>query len=261
MLLENKVAVVYGAGGEIGSAVARALADEGARVFVTGRTRGPVDAVVQSISDAGGTAEAATVDALDEEDVENHLRYMIDRTGRVDVSFNAVGLPPTAMASLVELRTDEFTSVLTAYATSYFLTARLAARHMIARRSGVILTLTAIPARSGGAGLGAYGPAQAAKDALMRLLSVELAPHGVRVANIRPHAIPDSSTIRRIYDLRAKTAGMTWEQYESALASRTHTGRLSTVTEVADAAVFLASDRATGLTGTTLNLTMGNLDD
>jgi NAD(P)-dependent dehydrogenase (short-subunit alcohol dehydrogenase family) len=261
MLLKDKVAVVYGAGGEIGSAVAQAFADEGARVFVTGRTPDTVDAVAKKITSAGGLAEAATVDALNEMEIEQHLGFVVDRAGRIDVSFNAVGLPTESMAPLVDLSADAFADVLAAYTSSYFLTARHAARKMTTQQSGAILTVTALPARSGGAGLGAYGAAQAAKDALMRLLSVELAATGIRVANIRPHAIPGSPTIRQIYELRAKHTGMPWDAYVSALASRTHTGRLSTLTEVADAAVFLASDRAAGLTGTTLNLTMGNLDD
>src|SRR4051812_23905204 len=91
MMLENKVAVVYGAGGAIGGSVARAFAEQGALVFVTGRDRAPVNAVNEAINAAGGTSEAATIDALDEDDIENHLGYVVDRTGRVDISFNAIG--------------------------------------------------------------------------------------------------------------------------------------------------------------------------
>jgi len=262
MLLENKVAVIYGAGGGIGGAVARAFAREGARVFLTGLRRANVAALATDIvENHEGVAEAAEVDALDEKAIDDHLTRVVGTAGRVDISFNAVGLPTESMAPLADLSADAFADVLAAYTSSYFLTARHAARKMTTQQPGAILTVTALPARSGGAGLGAYGAAQAAKDALMRLLSVELAATGIRVANIRPHAIPGSPTIRQIYELRAKHTGMTWDAYVSVLASRTHTGRLSTLTEVADAAVFLASDRAAGLTGTTLNLTMGNLDD
>src|SRR5271154_6540417 len=94
MILKNKVAVIYGAGGAIGGAVARAFALEGAKVFITGRTLAPVKAVAKEIQSAGGTAEAVEVDALDEQAVDKHLQSVIDKAGRVDISFNAIDLPP-----------------------------------------------------------------------------------------------------------------------------------------------------------------------
>ena len=93
MLLKNKVAVIYGAGGAIGGAVARAFAREGAKLFLTGRRRAPVEAVAKDIVSAGGSAEAAEVDALDEQALDTHLQSVIDNAGRVDISFNAVGIP------------------------------------------------------------------------------------------------------------------------------------------------------------------------
>jgi NAD(P)-dependent dehydrogenase (short-subunit alcohol dehydrogenase family) len=147
MMLNNKVAVIYGAGGAIGSAVARAFAREGAKVFLTGRIRPPVEAIAKEIVSAGGSAEAAEVDALDEQAVDQHLRSVIGRAGRVDISFNAVGIPDPDILGvpLVELDAGQFARPITAYTTSYFLTARLAARHMIPNRSGVIMTVTALP--------------------------------------------------------------------------------------------------------------------
>ena len=91
MMLEDKVAVVYGAGGAIGGAVALTFAREGARVFVTGRHRAPVDAVAEEITSRGGVCEAATIDALDERAIGDHLAYVVDRAGRLDISFNAIG--------------------------------------------------------------------------------------------------------------------------------------------------------------------------
>src|SRR5712664_4808494 len=110
MMLKDKVAVIYGAGGAIGGAVARAFAGEGAEVFVTGRLRAPVDAVAEDIVSGGGSAEAATIDALDEQAVDRHLQYVIDRAGRVDISVNAVGDPGTQILGvpLVELDAGQF---------------------------------------------------------------------------------------------------------------------------------------------------------
>jgi NAD(P)-dependent dehydrogenase (short-subunit alcohol dehydrogenase family) len=145
--------------------------------------------------------------------------------------------------------------------TSYFLTARLAAREMIPNGSGVIMTVTAIPSRAGFPLQGGYGPAQAAKEALTRSLSVELAPHGIRVIGLRPNGIPETGSLKEAFEIRAEALGTTWDQWQEVLAARTHPRRLSTLAELANAAVFMASDRASGMTGTTVNLTMGSLDD
>jgi NAD(P)-dependent dehydrogenase (short-subunit alcohol dehydrogenase family) len=261
MMLKDKVAVIYGAGGAIGGAVARAFASEGASVFLTARRGAPVHAVAEDVASAGGSAAAAEVDALDEQAVDRHLQSVVDQAGRVDISFNAVGVPDATILGvpLAELDAGLFSLPITTYTTSYFLTARLAARQMIRNKSGVIMTVTALPSRRGTPLNGGYGPAQAAKEALTRDLSAELAPHGIRVVGLRPHGMPETSTMKEVFD--AKAPGMTWEQFQEYLASTTHPRRVMTVEEVANMAVFMASDKASGMTGTTVNLTMGSLDD
>ena len=263
MMLKDKVAVIYGAGGAIGGAVALAFAREGAKVFVTGRYLAPVEAVAKDIVTAGGSAEAAVVDALDEQAVDKHLQSMIDKEGRVDISFNAVGIPDTTILGvpLVDVDVEQFSRPITTYPRSYFLTARLAARRMVANRSGVIMRITALHSRTGIPLVGGYGPAMAAMEALTRDLSAELAPQGIRVVGLRPQAMPETVTIKEAFEPRAKASGMTWEQWQKTLASRTHPRRLMTLEEMANVAVFMASDKASGMTGTTVNLTMGSLDD
>ena len=123
------------------------------------------------------------------------------------------------------------------------------------------MTVTALPSRTGTRLNGGYGAAQAAKEALTRDLSAELAPHGIRVVGLRPHGMPDTSTMKEVYDAKAKTLGLTWEQFQGYLAGTTHPRRVMVLEEVANTAVFVASDRASGMTGTTVNLTMGSLDD
>jgi NAD(P)-dependent dehydrogenase (short-subunit alcohol dehydrogenase family) len=262
-MLENKVAVIYGAGGAIGSAVACAFAADGANVFLTGRHLAAVELVAKDVASAGGSAHAAEVDALDERAVDRHLQSVIDKAGRVDISLNAVGIPNMKILGvpLIELDAEQFSLPVTTYTTSYFLTARLAARHMVPNKSGVIMTVTALHSRSGIPLVGGYGPAMAAKEALTRDLSAELAPAGIRVVGLRPQAMPETPTIKDAFEPRATASGMTWEQWQEALASRTHSRRLMTLEEVANMAVFLASDKASGMTGTTVNLTMGSLDD
>jgi NAD(P)-dependent dehydrogenase (short-subunit alcohol dehydrogenase family) len=263
MLLENKIAVIYGAGGAIGGAIAHAFAREGARVFLTGRQRTSVKTVAEEIIAAGGSAEAAEVDALDEHAVDQHLQSVIEQAGRVDISFNAVGIPNAKILGvpLVELDLEQFSLPIAAYTRSYFLTARLAARRMIPAKSGVIMTVTAVPARTGTPLNGGYGPALAAKEALTRDLSAELAPHGIRVVGLRPHGMPETAMIKGLFEIKAKPSGMTWEQFQDYLANWGHARRVMRLDELAAMAVFMASDKASGMTGTTVNLTMGGVAD
>lgn len=263
MLLEDKVAVVYGAGGSIGGAVARAFGREGAVVHVTGRAGAALEAVARDVVAAGGSAEAAEVDACDEQAIDGHLERVVATSGRVDVSVNAIGIADGDILGvpMVDVDVERFTRPITAYTESYFLTARLAARRMLPRRSGVIMTVTTLHSRIGLPLVGGFTAAMAAKEALTRSLSAELAPHGLRVVGLRPQAMPETRTIREAYEPRRAASGMTWEEWQELLASRTHPRRLMTLDEAADVAAFLASDRASGLTGTTVNLTMGSLDD
>jgi len=263
MLLKDKVAVIYGAGGGIGGGVARAFASEGATLFLTGRHLAPVEVVAKEVVSEGGSAEAAEVDALEEQAVDEHLQSVIHKAGRVDISFNAVGIPNANILGvpLIELDVEQFSLPITTQTTSYFLTARLAARRMVANKSGVIMTVTATHSREGLPLVGGYGPAQATKEALTRGLSAELAPHGIRVVGLRPQAMPETRTIKDAFEPRAKASGMTWEQWQEMLASRTHPRRLMTLEEMANVAAFIASDKASGMTGTIVNLTMGRLDD
>jgi NAD(P)-dependent dehydrogenase (short-subunit alcohol dehydrogenase family) len=259
MMLKDKVAVIYGGGGAIGGAVARAFAGEGAEVFLTGRLQAPVETLAKDI----GCADAAAVDALDEQAIGRHLQSVVDRAGRVDISFNAIGLPDTEILGvpLIDMDLEQFARPIAAYTTSYFLTARLAARHMIPNRSGVIMTVTALPARMGSRLNGGYGPAHAGKEALTRDLSAELAPQGIRVVGLRPHGMPETSSMREVFDMKATALGITWEQFQAYLAGMTHPRRVMTLDELANTAAFMASDKASGMTGTTVNLTMGSLDD
>jgi NAD(P)-dependent dehydrogenase (short-subunit alcohol dehydrogenase family) len=262
MMLKDKVAVIYGAGGAIGSAVARAFAREGADLFLTGRDLAPVEVVAKEVVAAGGSGEAAEVDALDEPAVDKHLQSVINKAGGVDISFNAIGIPnPIQRVPLVELDVEQFSLPIATYTRSYFVTARLAARRMLPNNSGVIMTVTSTPSRTGTPLVGGGGPAMASVEALTRGLSAELAPEGIRVVGLRPQGIPETGRIKEAFERYANASGMTWEQFHESLAGRTHTRRLSTLAELANVAVFMASDQASGMTGTIVNLSLGSLDD
>jgi NAD(P)-dependent dehydrogenase (short-subunit alcohol dehydrogenase family) len=263
MLLENKIAVIYGAGGDVGGAVARAFAREGAKVFLSGRNLAKVEAVAADVIGRGGVAEAAQVDALDERAVEEYVGAVAAKAGAIDISFSAIGISSQLprRAPLLELSAEQFALPIATYTQVNFLTARSAARRMVARRSGVILTITATPSRLAIPNVGGLAPAFAAVVALTRTLSAELAPQGVRVVCLMPNAMPETATIRENFGRYAKTAGVTLAEYQARLASTAHLGRLTTLAELANVAAFLASDQASAMTGTVANLSGGAIVD
>ncbi|HEY2473238.1 MAG TPA: SDR family oxidoreductase, partial [Candidatus Cybelea sp.] len=179
------------------------------------------------------------------------------------ISFNAMGVNNETIIGvpLVDLDVEKFSLPISAYTTTYFLTARAAAKHMIPNKSGVIMSVSALPGRVGSPLNGGYGPAMAAKEQMTRDLSMELAPHGIRVVGLRPHGIPDSNTIRQVFEAKGKPAGTSWEHFQAYLAGSTHARRVMTLDELANAAAFVASDNASAMTGTTVNLTLGALAD
>ena len=263
MLLKNKNAVIYGAGGAIGSTVAKAFAKEGAKVFLTGRNLASVGATAKDIVAAGGAAEAAQVDALDERAVEEHIAAVVKKAGTIDVSFNAIGIPQPGIQGipLAELAVESFMAPITTYMRSHFLTARAAARRMVEKRSGVILMHTPEPARLGLPLVGGMGPAWAAMEGFNRNLSAEFAAHGIRVVCLRSSGLPETHAFDGVLGLHAKAMGIPREQFRAFIESMTHRKRSSTLAEVADVAVFLASDKASGMTGTVANLTGGMIVD
>ena len=134
MLLEDKNTVIYGGGGMVGGAVARAFAREGARVFLAGRTLESLEEVAEEIRSAGGVAETARVDALDERAVEQHMGEVMEQAGSIDVSFNAISIRDVQLIPLAEMSREDFLRLIVTGTSTHFLTARAAARYM-ARRS------------------------------------------------------------------------------------------------------------------------------
>ena len=271
MLLEGKNAVVYGAGGKVGGAVARAFAHEGARVFLAGRTRETLEAVAAEVAAAGGSAEVAEVDALDGRAVEEHAGAVVEEAGGIDVSFNAIWIRGDLQGTpLVDMAAEDFVLPITTGATTHFLTARAAGRRMAERGSGVILTLSTSAAALSGRDrkfhrTGGFGVACSAIEALTKQLAAELGARGVRVVCLRPDALPE--TWPDGFEDGASggeegTAGA--DDVRRVLAymeGGSLLGRLPTLAEVANAAAFVASDRAGAMTGTVANLTCGSVVD
>jgi NAD(P)-dependent dehydrogenase (short-subunit alcohol dehydrogenase family) len=265
MLLENKSAVIYGGGGAIGGAVARAFAREGAKVFLAGRSQVKLAAVARDIAAQGGLAETAEVDALDERAVAKHADTVAAKAGRIDITLNAVGIPHVQGPPLAELSFEDYAHPITAYTRTNFLTAKAVARHMVKHGSGVILTLSTPGSRMTGQGFLGYGVTCGAIETFSRILAGELGGNGIRVICLRPDAIPEALAIshsREVFEGFAQRAGTT---IEAMLAERARTGtllgRFPRLAEIGNYAAFVASDRASAMTGAIANLTCGSLVD
>jgi NAD(P)-dependent dehydrogenase (short-subunit alcohol dehydrogenase family) len=255
-ILEGKTAIIYGGGGGIGGGVARTFAREGAKVFLVGRTRERLDAVATDITSAGGSTEVAVVDALDEQAVDDHVQDVVSNAGRVDVSFNLISRGDVQGTPLVELTMDDLLRAVVTGLQSSFITARAAARRMIAQGSGVILHLNSASGAGAMAGMGSTGPADAATEAFMRYLAAEVGPHGVRVCGIWTAGVTETLSKEKLTAVGGTTAPepQTAEAMIAGMAALCRTPRLADVAEVA---AFLASDRAAGMTGTMANVTCG----
>ena len=261
MLLENKNAVIYGGGGAIGGAVARAFAREGARVFLVGRTLAKLEVVAGEISKAGGVAEVAQVDALNKEAVEAHLAEVARKAGRVDISFNLIDLGDAQGAPLVEMAQARFALPIMNAMATHFLTATAAARQMAKNGSGVILALTAQVARKPYPNSGGFGVACAAIEGFCRQLAAEVGPQGIRVVCLRSAGSPDAPGVAEAIRLHAESAGVSPEAWEAQSAEKTLLKRMPKLAEVANAAVLMASDHANAITGAVANVTCGELVD
>jgi len=253
MILQNKQAVVYGAGGSLGGAVSKALAAAGARVFLTGRSLVSIEKVKNEILQSGGKAEADELDAFDEKAINLHLEKILQKAGAVDISFNAVGIDVIQGMPLVDLSLEDYVHPVTETLKTRFLTAKAAGRVMIKQRSGVILSLTATPGGIGYPYTGGFAAACSAVESFSRNLAAELGVYGVRVVNIRSGGSPDSKVFQdAILDRPEIMDGVL-----RSMEGDTMLKSLPLMADIANTAVFLASDMAAKITGVTIDVTAG----
>jgi 3-oxoacyl-[acyl-carrier protein] reductase len=256
MLLEDRTAIVYGGGGAIGAAVAAGFAREGARVYLAGRNIAALDATARNIRAAGGVAEPAIVDALDLAAVESHVAAVTRQSGGVDIVFNAISNDDLQGIPLVDMDYADFILPITKSVTAHYNISTVAARRMLTRGRGVILAMgggrEAIP------NLGGAHVAWAALAGLCRQLAAELGPHGIRVAWLLSPGSPDSSSTYGNVRTEARTPDV---RSDDPFAAATLLKRRPTYEDVANVAVFLASDWAATMTATEVNITGGAVVD
>lgn len=267
LLLDGKSAVIYGGGGAIGGAAARVFAREGARVFIAGRTRAKLDVVARDIAAAGGRAETALVDVLDQRAVEEHADAVAAAAGGIDVALDAVSVMHDQGTQLADLTLEEFMRPVDGFLRGLFITSKAVARHMGGERPGVILTLSEPGSKLAAGGILGHSVSAAGKEAFTRVLAAELAPRNVRVVGIRPHAVVDApaagSYTKELFEQFAAAAGESVEGMldGGAMAQGTLLRRLPTLSQVAETAAFLASERAGAMTGAIVNMSAGALVD
>jgi 3-oxoacyl-[acyl-carrier protein] reductase len=244
MLLQDKTAIVYGAAGPVGAAVAGAFAREGARVFLAGRTQQTLARVADQIRDAGGAAQTAVVDVTDTAAMRAHAAEAAAASGGIDIAFNAISNDDLQGIALLDMDLSDFARPVSKAIAAHFTIATVTARHMLGG-GGVILAMAggreAIPL------LGGSHVAWSALAGLCRQLAAELGPRGIRVAWLLSPGSPDPG---------AATPGD-----GDPAADGTLIGRRPSYQEVANAAVFAASDWAATMTAAEINLTGGAVID
>jgi 3-oxoacyl-[acyl-carrier protein] reductase len=245
MLLENKIAVVYGAGGAIGASVAAEFAREGADLYLVGRTEQKLEKVAGSVVELGRRAHVAQVDVLDRDEVERHAEAIVAAEGRIDACFNAVSNDDIQGTSLEEMSVDDVLQPVIKALTAHFTIATVVGRHMAAAGRGAIVCMAggreAIPK------LGGSHVAWAALAGLSRQLAADLGPHGVRVAWLLSPGSPADD---------GEQAGQLDEPTEGLLPR--HNPLYS---EVGRVAAFIASDGARTITAAEINVTGGAVID
>src|SRR6266568_2157442 len=228
-LLTNKHAVIFGAGGAVGTAVAKEFAAQGATVFLSGHTLGAVEQVAEEIHQDGGVAYAAQVDALDEQAVQAYLDHVAQEGGSIDILLNVMSPQPKDYGNgtnTMELPLEQFLLPLSTLVPSQFITARAAARHMVRQRSGVILFVTAGLDMTKTPNVTAIGAAFGAMEALLRCLATDLGPAGVRVVGIRSGAMVETRTIQQSLENAVRRLSMPKEQIVSMFEQRSLLKRL-----------------------------------
>lgn len=253
MLLQGKNAIIYGAGGSLGGAVAKAFAAAGAKVFLTGHNRDNVKRTADEIESSGGKTAVDVVNARSEQSVNDHMQSVMDTAGSVDISFNAIGWQDVQDIALTDMALEDFLRPINIALETQFITAVAAAKAMKKHKSGVILSLTATPGGIGYAHVGGFGPACNAVEGFSRNLASELGPHGIRVVNIRSAGSPDS----RIFKEAIETGGDEVKGFLKKLEDDTMLKQLPLMEDIANTAVFLASGMAGKITGVTIDVTAG----
>lgn len=243
-MLENKVALVTGAGRGIGRQIALTLAKEGATVVVNyNGSRERAEGVVAEIENAGGKAEAYGCDVSDFEACQEMINNVINKYGHLDILVNNAGITKDGL--LMKMSEEDFDQVLDTNLKGAFHTIRFALRQMIRQRSGRIVNMASVVGVSGNAGQANYAASKAGVIGLTKTAAREVASRGITVNAIAPGFIETDMT------------EVLPEKVKEASISQIPLGKFGKAEDVADAVAFLASDEAAYITGQVLHVDGG----
>ena len=244
MKLQDRVAVITGAGSGIGQAMALLFAKEGARVLAADVNGAAAEATAQAVTDVGGSATAFTVDVIDPQQVQAMIEQARSTYGRINILCNNAGIGSTT--DVVACEPDEWDRVMTVNVKSVYLGCKYAIPHMIEQGGGVIINTASVAGMVGIVKRAAYCASKGAVIALTRQVAIEYVKQNIRVNCLCPGTV-DSPWVERLLQQTDDRVAA-----RQALEARQPMGRLGTPQEVAAAALYLASDDAAFITGTGL---------
>jgi NAD(P)-dependent dehydrogenase (short-subunit alcohol dehydrogenase family) len=255
MRLKDKVAIITGGGSGIGRAISFAFASEGATVVIAARTLARLKEVADEINSRGGKATAIAVDISNEMSVKNMVARTVKEYGRIDILVNNAGISgPTA--NIAEMELDKWNEVLSINLTGAMLCSREVLTNMIARKGGNIINISSVGGMSGFPMRGPYCVSKMGIIGLTETMAIEVGDYNIRVNCISPGAAR-GDRILNAAQAKGKALGIPYEEVLERLTKDYSLKRLIEPSEVATAAVFLASDDASAITGHTLVVSCG----
>jgi len=254
MKLEDKVAIVTGGGTGIGRATAVTFASEGARVVVAARTLSRLEEVVEEIQSGGGQAEAIQTDISDEKQVQRMVAQTLNDYDQIDILVNNSAVANGALVADMVL--DNWNEVLAVNLTGTMLCSREVLKPMIPRKSGSIVNISSVAGLYGVPGLGAYSASKWGVIGFTQTLAIEVGEYNIRVNSISPAATRTDRFVGP-QKARADALGVPFEEVMSEILPRYSLKRIADPSEIAAAALFLASDDASAITGHNLVASCG----
>jgi 3-oxoacyl-[acyl-carrier protein] reductase len=263
-ILQGKTALIFGAGGAIGSTVAKTFAAEGANVFISGRHSASVKKTAVNLKKHGFETDIEVVDATNEMQVESYIEKVFKATGKIDIVFNAIGSRmdgATQVMPSTQIPLDIFKMYMNNMVLSQFLTARVAAKYMMQQGKGSIVMMGATPSKGVAPFLPGACAGHAAVDGLTRCLATEFGAMGIRVNAVMSGGMQETPNIQEVLGGMAKIIGVSKEALAQQVKEKAVLKRGATLTETAAVIAFIASDRASSITGAIINASCGEVLD